>query len=77
MKTNDESQRKKEMEQEISEAYAVKDKLEAETKVAKEENQKVTQKNVQSLNVQEEADKELKVLMDQFNKMDVNTLALK
>lgn len=52
------------MEQEISEAYAIKDKLEAETKAAKEEDMKKTQKNVQNLNVQEEADNELKKLME-------------
>lgn len=39
------------MEQEISEAYAIKDQLEAETKAQKEENMKLTQKNVKNLNV--------------------------
>lgn len=52
------------MEQEISEAYAIKDKLEAETKADKEEDLKITQKNVRNLNVQEEADNELKNLME-------------
>ena len=52
------------MEQEISEAYAIKDKLEAETKAYKEEDLKISQKNVRNLNVQEEADNELKNLME-------------
>jgi len=53
------------MEQEITEAYAIKDKLEAETKAAvKDDKLKLTQKSIKDLNIQEEADNELKKLME-------------